>query len=190
MWDRPAWSDRCLTMNRCSIPAIPPSCLTKSWSASAPNKGERAFDGTLGCGNHARRDCRTSRVRMARCLASTATIRRSRRQDRHWIALLGKTVLLQYRFDEVDLALGEAGWDSIDLALLDLGICSTQIDHPSRGFSFKHDGPLDMRMDRRLPLSAADVANTYKEAELQQILRTYGEERAARPIARAICRAR
>src|SRR6058998_3527406 len=64
------------------------------------------------------------------------------------------------------------------------------VDDPSRGFSFMHEGPLDMRMDRTQRLTAADVLNTYSEKEIADIIYTYGEERRSRPIARSIVRSR
>ena len=77
-----------------------------------------------------------------------------------------------------------------DAVLLDLGISSMQVDRPDRGFSYRADAPLDMRMDTSAELSAADVVNEYDERELAQIFRRYGEERYARQIARAIVRRR
>jgi 16S rRNA (cytosine1402-N4)-methyltransferase len=73
-----------------------------------------------------------------------------------------------------------------DAILLDLGVSSMQIDHPERGFSYAADAPLDMRMDPAASTSAADLVNTLSERDLEQIFRRYGEERFARPIARAI----
>jgi 16S rRNA (cytosine1402-N4)-methyltransferase len=70
--------------------------------------------------------------------------------------------------------------------LLDLGISWRQVDDPSRGFSFRHDGPLDMRMDPNLPTSAADLVNALSQQELTAILREFGEERQAARLARAI----
>jgi 16S rRNA (cytosine1402-N4)-methyltransferase len=77
-----------------------------------------------------------------------------------------------------------------DAVLLDLGLSSMQVDRPERGFSYATDAPLDMRMDPSDELSAADVVATYDERELETVFRTYGEERYARPIARAIVRRR
>ena len=74
--------------------------------------------------------------------------------------------------------------------LLDLGVSSHQLDRPERGFSFRPGAALDMRMDTRSALGARDVVNTYAEERLAAILREYGEERAARRIARGIVRAR
>ena len=79
---------------------------------------------------------------------------------------------------------------SCDGVLLDLGVSSLQLDDASRGFSFQRDGPLDMRMDRRRPLRAADVVNCWTEAELARVFREYGDEPQARRLARAIARER
>ncbi len=74
--------------------------------------------------------------------------------------------------------------------LFDLGVSSPQLDRPERGFSYRHDGPLDMRMDQRQARTAADVVNRYDEGELARVLAEYGDERFARRIARAIIAAR
>ncbi|MGB0114730.1 MAG: 16S rRNA (cytosine(1402)-N(4))-methyltransferase RsmH [Ilumatobacteraceae bacterium] len=94
------------------------------------------------------------------------------------------------RFDELDEALEDHGVDAISGALFDLGVSSPQLDRGDRGFSYRHDGPLDMRMDLDQSWSAADVVNGYSEHDLARILRTYGDERFAKRIARAICAAR
>jgi 16S rRNA (cytosine1402-N4)-methyltransferase len=86
--------------------------------------------------------------------------------------------------------LAALGWGSVDGILLDLGASSMQFDSPERGFSFLADGPLDMRFDPSNPLTAAEIVNTWPEVELVDILFRYGEEPAARRIARAIVRAR
>ena len=77
-----------------------------------------------------------------------------------------------------------------DGILLDLGVSSHQLDEPERGFSYRFDGPLDMRMDRTAGKSAYDVVNGYTQAELTRIIREYGEERYAAKIAAGIIRAR
>ena len=74
--------------------------------------------------------------------------------------------------------------------LMDIGVSSPQLDDASRGFSFDKDGPLDMRMDRSAPLSAADIVNTYPEDKLAEIFKLYGEERFAKRAARAVAQAR
>ena len=94
------------------------------------------------------------------------------------------------RFDQFADALDDHGVDEISGALFDLGVSSPQLDHADRGFSYRNDGPLDMRMDADQPWSAADVVNGYDERELADILRRYGDERFAGRIARAIVAAR
>ena len=84
----------------------------------------------------------------------------------------------------------DEGIDSVDGVLLDLGVSSPQLDEAERGFSFRADGPLDMRMDRSRGATAADIVATRGEEELAMLLRTLGEEPAARRIAKAIVRAR
>jgi 16S rRNA (cytosine1402-N4)-methyltransferase len=78
------------------------------------------------------------------------------------------------------------GWNLVDGVLLDLGISSPQIDDPTRGFSFRHDGPLDMRMDTTRGPTAAEWLNAAPASELERVIRDHGEERHALPIAQAI----
>ncbi len=80
--------------------------------------------------------------------------------------------------------------DSVDGILLDLGVSSFQLDTPERGFSYMNDAPLDMRMDTRSEMTAADIVNGYSQSELTHILRTYGEEKFAASIAKHITAAR
>jgi 16S rRNA (cytosine1402-N4)-methyltransferase len=94
------------------------------------------------------------------------------------------------RFDHLDEALADHGVESISGALFDLGVSSPQLDRADRGFSYRTDGPLDMRMDLDQSWSAADVVNGYAERDLAAIIRRYGDERFADRIARAICAAR
>jgi 16S rRNA (cytosine1402-N4)-methyltransferase len=94
------------------------------------------------------------------------------------------------RFDHLAAVLAEAGVERLSGFLFDLGVSSPQLDRPERGFSYRSSGPLDMRMDPTSPLTAADVVNTYPEADLAEVLRRYGDERHAHRIARAIVAAR
>ena len=94
------------------------------------------------------------------------------------------------RFDQFDEALDDHGVEQISGALFDLGVSSPQLDRADRGFSYRQDGPLDMRMDGDQPWSAADVVNGYSEHELSRIIRRYGDERFANRIARGIVAAR
>ncbi len=93
-------------------------------------------------------------------------------------------------FCKIDNILDGLGIDAVDGMLFDLGVSSPQLDDGSRGFSYMADAPLDMRMNREDPLTAADVVNTYSREELKRILFTFGEERYAPQIATAIVRYR
>lgn len=94
------------------------------------------------------------------------------------------------RFDALREAMDSTGVTELSGALFDLGVSSPQLDQAPRGFSYRQDGPLDMRMDTDSPWSAADVVNGYAEADLARIIRTFGDERFAARIARAIVAAR
>lgn len=84
----------------------------------------------------------------------------------------------------------DVGWTEVDAILLDLGVSSPQIDDPQRGFSFRQDGPLDMRMDRRSPVSASRILNNASIEELTQIFREYGEIKHAFWLAQAVVKRR
>lgn len=94
------------------------------------------------------------------------------------------------RFSECCAALDSAGWDSVDFALIDIGVSSLQLDEGERGFSLHADGPLDMRMDQSSGQTAADLVNTLPFEKLREIIATYGEDPMAQRIARAICEER
>ncbi|MDP9069042.1 MAG: 16S rRNA (cytosine(1402)-N(4))-methyltransferase RsmH [Actinomycetota bacterium] len=98
--------------------------------------------------------------------------------------------LARDNFSKLAAVLERLGIAKVRGVLFDLGISSPQIDDPERGFSFRSPGPLDMRMDPLRPLSAATVVNSYAEAQLRRVIQTYGEERFAGRVARAIVRAR
>ena len=100
-----------------------------------------------------------------------------------------RLVLFQGRFGEMVDLLRTPGVEKVDGIVLDLGVSSPQIDEAERGFSFRFDGPLDMRMDPDLP-SAAEFLNSADEAEIADVIYQYGEERQSRRIARAIVAAR
>lgn len=103
----------------------------------------------------------------------------------------GRMVVKQGSFTKVREWLQELGWlGRVNGVLLDLGVSSPQLDDAVRGFSFRHDGPLDMRMDPRQPYSAAEWINSAREEELMRIFKLYGEERFSRRIAHAIVVAR
>lgn len=98
--------------------------------------------------------------------------------------------LVRDNFSNLQSIAAEHGIEHADGILLDLGVSSYQLDTPERGFSYIHDAPLDMRMDSRASLTAAQIVNTYGERELADIISRYGEERFARRIAARICEQR
>ena len=101
-----------------------------------------------------------------------------------------RVTLIRSNFDRAPEILDELGIPAVDGMLFDLGVSSPQLDEAERGFSYMKDAPLDMRMDRTAALTAAEIVNTWPEAELKRILYTYGEERYAPKIAAAIVKAR
>lgn len=101
-----------------------------------------------------------------------------------------RAVTHKTRFDEASTILRDAGISEISGFLMDLGVSSPQLDVGDRGFSYRLEGPLDMRMDANQRQTAADVVNTYAPGELIDVLRSYGDERHARRIVEAIIAAR
>ncbi len=101
-----------------------------------------------------------------------------------------RVTLVKSNFDRVGEILDELGVEAADGMLFDLGVSSPQLDEAERGFSYRSDAPLDMRMDRSASLTAGDVVNRWPEEELKRILYAYGEERYAPRIAAAIVRQR
>ena len=97
-----------------------------------------------------------------------------------------RVVLRRARFDDVARVVADLGHDTISGALFDLGVSSPQLDRPERGFSYRENAPLDMRMDPDGPVTAADVLNTYDESALTRLFQASGEHRFARRIARAV----
>lgn len=154
-----------------------------------PQAGRRFVDGTFGGGGHAAALLASS-VPDGQLLgldrdAETLTAAASQ------FATFGQRCrLIHANFSETGRVLDEIGWDGVDGILLDLGFSSLQVEEAERGFSFLRHGPLDMRMDRDDEASAADFINDASEKELQRIFREFGEEPAARAVARAVTRAR
>ena len=115
-------------------------------------------------------------------------------RDRQALALAGERLspfadridLVHAVYDEIADVVTDLGFDGIDGALFDLGVSSLQLDERDRGFAYSYDAPLDMRMDTSRGSTAADVVNTYSEAELVSIIRKWGEEKFAGRIASAI----
>lgn len=101
-----------------------------------------------------------------------------------------KVTILRGNYCGAQSMLGELGITKVDGIVLDLGVSSYQLDTEERGFSYRFDAPLDMRMDRRSSLTARDIVNGYSESDLYRIIRDYGEDRFARNIAKHIVAAR
>ena len=147
--------------------------------------GTRFVDGTLGGAGHA------SALLTARPDASLLGIDRdveAVHAASATLAKFGKRAVVRHgNFTEMRHLANELGWDSVDGGiLLDLGVSSHQLDEASRGFSFRFDAPLDMRMDQTSALTAAKILNDYSEKQLADLLYEYGEERKSRQIARAV----
>ncbi len=107
------------------------------------------------------------------------------------LARFGKRkVLVKANFSELGRVLEKLDIEKVDGVLFDFGVSSHQLDTPERGFSFNFEAPLDMRMDGGAKLSAHDIVNGYEQKDLENIIRSYGEERMAARIARAIIRKR
>jgi 16S rRNA (cytosine1402-N4)-methyltransferase len=154
-----------------------------------PRPGQTYVDGTLGGGGYTAAFLERLRpgghiLAIDRDPAAVAAARERFGGD-------GQTVLIsQGNFSDMESIAASHGIARVDGVMLDLGISSLQLDDPARGFSFRFDGALDMRMDPGDPESAADIVNGWSEADLAALIRTYGEERFARAIATAIVRKR
>ena len=101
-----------------------------------------------------------------------------------------KVIIVRSNYRNVLSVLHDLGIEKIDGMMLDLGVSSYQLDTQERGFSYRYDAPLDMRMDLRQTLTAKDIVNGYSETELFHIIRDYGEDRFAKNIAKHIVMAR
>ena len=101
-----------------------------------------------------------------------------------------KVTIVRDNYRNIQSVLRDLGVEKVDGIYLDLGVSSYQLDTPERGFTYREDAPLDMRMDQRGGQTAADIVNTYGEMELYRIIRDYGEDRFAKNIAKHIVRAR
>lgn len=99
-------------------------------------------------------------------------------------------VLAKGNFSQIEKIAKRKGFFKVKGVLLDLGLSSHQIEKAQRGFSFQLEGPLDMRMDKDLQIKASDIVNNFEERRLDEIIKTFGQEKFSRAIARSICSAR
>jgi 16S rRNA (cytosine1402-N4)-methyltransferase len=164
------------------IPVMLPEVLV----ALAPRAGEVYLDGTFGGGGYSAAILEAASCTLWAIDRDPAAIARGAALAATYP---GRLHLIEGRFGDMVALLAARGVTQLDGVVLDVGVSSFQIDDPARGFSFRTDGPLDMRMAASGP-TAADLVNTLPEAELADTLYQLGEERLSRRIARAIVVAR
>lgn len=147
------------------------------------------MDGTLGGGGHAYEVCRqlSEKGRFFGIDQDDAAINAATKRLEEFS---DKVTIIRSNYCNAKEALHEKGVDKIDGIVLDLGVSSYQLDTVERGFSYKYDTDLDMRMDRRATLTAKNIVNEYSEMELYRIIRDYGEDQFAKNIAKHIVRYR
>lgn len=155
----------------------------------AIREGGAYVDCTLGGAGHAEEILRRAGTG-ARFLGLDRDADAIERSARRLQPKFPHVTLVHGNYADLERLASEAGFTEADGVLLDLGVSSFQIDEAARGFSFQHDGPLDMRMDRSRGPSAADLVRDLDEKDLADVLWRYGEERDSRRIAAAIVKAR
>ena len=164
-----------------------PVMLTEVLRGLDPRAGAIYLDATFGAGGYTKAILDAERcVVFAIDRDPEACVRGAELARRYE----GRLIVLNGSFKNMVSLLSSAGVERVDGVAFDLGVSSMQLDTPERGFSFRADGPLDMRMNPDSGVTAADVVNQSPEAELADIIWRLGEERASRRIARAIVRAR
>ena len=163
-----------------------PVLLKEVISALSPHDGGLYCDGTFGAGGYTRAILDAADCAVLAIDRDPDAVIRGQSLVKSYAPRLS---LVEGRFGDLEDIIGERAGDGVDGIALDIGVSSMQLDEAERGFSFRFDGPLDMRMEQAGP-SAADVVQTADEGLLADILFRYGEEREARRIARAIVRRR
>ena len=142
-------------------------------------------DGTLGGGGHAYEVCKrlSNKGRFIGIDQDAAAIEAA--SDR-LSDFMGKVTIVRSNYCDMKSQLQQLGIDKVDGIVLDLGVSSYQLDTAERGFSYRVDAPLDMRMDTRQEMTARDIVNDYSEMDLFRIIRDYGEDKFAKNIAKHI----
>jgi 16S rRNA (cytosine1402-N4)-methyltransferase len=163
-----------------------PVLLAETLAALAPRDEATYVDGTFGAGGYSRALLAAARCRVIAIDRDPAAVARGGALTAEFP---GRFTVLEGRFGEMEVLLAPLAISAVAGIALDLGVSSPQLDDPARGFSFRGDGPLDMRMGRG-GASAADLVNTLSESALANLIYIYGEERFARRVARAIVAAR
>ena len=169
-------------MTPCHVPVL----LDAAIGALAPAAGDIVVDATFGAGGYAVALLGAAHCRVIALDRDPVAVRQG---ERLALGHGGRLCVFERRFSELDRLVREEVGGTVDGAVFDLGISSVQLDDPERGFSFRLDGPLDMRMGTDGP-SAADAVNTLDEEGLHRIFSEFGEERRSRAVARAIVKAR
>ncbi|SEF57062.1 16S rRNA (cytosine1402-N4)-methyltransferase [Eubacterium ruminantium] len=147
------------------------------------------FDGTLGGGGHSEQILK--RLGASGRLVATDQDREAIESTRNRLSeYADKLTIVKSNFVNIDTILKDLGINGLDGILLDLGVSSYQLDNKDRGFSYREDAPLDMRMDKDSGKTAEDIVNDYTEGDLTRIIREYGEDPFAARIAKAIVAAR
>lgn len=146
-------------------------------------------DGTLGGGGHAFMVCRRLGDK-GRLIGIDQDADAIRAATERLAEFQEKVTVVRNNYENIAEVLSELGVDKVDGIYLDLGVSSYQLDTVERGFTYREDAPLDMRMDQRNSQTAADIVNTYSESNLYRIIRDYGEDRFAKNIAKHIVRVR
>ena len=146
-------------------------------------------DGTLGGGGHAYEVCRRlgDKGSIVGIDQDAAAIEAASARLKDFGE---KVTIVRSNYCDMKSKLHELGIDKVDGIVLDLGVSSYQLDTAERGFSYREDAPLDMRMDTRQKMTARDIVNDYEEMELYRVIRDYGEDKFAKNIAKHIVAAR
>lgn len=146
-------------------------------------------DGTLGGGGHAYEVCRRlgEKGSIVGIDQDAAAIEAASARLKDFGE---KVTIVRSNYCDMKSKLHELGIDKVDGIVLDLGVSSYQLDTAERGFSYREDAPLDMRMDTRQKMTARDIVNDYTEADLYRVIRDYGEDKFAKNIAKHIVQAR
>ena len=162
-----------------------PVLYQEGLDALRPSPGGLYLDGTLGAGGHAFGILSAS-APDGKLLGLDVDPQALAIARQRLFPYRDRSVIQQGSYRQAPGVLEDLGWIQVDGILLDLGVSSMQIDRPGRGFSFMAEGPLDMRFNQEIGLTAADLVNTLSESEVADILWRFGEERYSRRIARAI----
>jgi len=163
-----------------------PVMLDEVTAALRPEAGKKLIDATFGNGGYSSHFLNTTDCHVAALDRDPDAIARGQSMVQ---TFSGRLSLYEGPFSAIRQLVAGTNFEQVEGIVFDLGVCSTQLDQAERGFSFRLDGPLDMRMTP-MGESASDVVNSYKEDRIADILWRYGEERASRRIARAIVKAR